>query len=154
MESSRLRTAAFAWGVLAILAMAVSLFAFRVRDCFVDDAFIGFQYVQNLLAGQGFVFHPGQRPVEGVTNIGWLLALAPLSVVVGPTSAAKAVGLALLLSSLATTMLLGKGLAARTDHEDSFGLTLIPPILLASSFEFIYFPLAGMETALLAMCCC
>ena len=32
-----------------------------------------------------------------------------------------------------------------------FGLTLVPTILLACSFEFIYFPLAGMETALLAL---
>ena len=101
-----------AWGVLFILAVAVSLFAFRVRECFLDDAFIGFQYIHNLLAGDGFVFHPGQRPVEGVTNIGWLLALTPLSAAVGPTLAAKAAGLALLLASLATTMLLCRCLAA------------------------------------------
>ena len=142
--------------------MAVSLFAFRVRECFVDDAFTGFQYIHNLLAGYGFVFHPGERPVEGVTNIGWLLALTPLSAAVGPTLAAKAAGLALLLASLATTMLLCRGLAMRLEracrpetpgqyNARPFGLTLVPTILLACSFEFIYFPLAGMETALLAL---
>ncbi len=165
-ESPRPFPAGFAWGALAILALAVSLFAFRIRECFVNDAFIDFQYIQNLLAGHGFVFYPGQTPVEGVTNIGWLLALAPLSAAIGPTLAAKVIGLALLLSSLATTMLLGRGLAAKSEQSPfprgaweqggqyaarSFGLTLIPMILLACSFEFIYFSLAGMETALLAL---
>ena len=95
--------------------MAISLFAFHVRECFVDDAFIGFRYIENLLAGHGFVFNPGQKAVEGVTNIGWLLALAPLAAAVGPPAAAKALGLALLLSSLAMTMLLGRSLAARME---------------------------------------
>jgi hypothetical protein len=161
-ESSRPAAVGIAWGVLAILALAVSLFAFRIRECFVDDAFTGFQYIENLLAGHGFVFFPGARPVEGVTNIGWLLALAPLSAVMGPALAAKAAGLALLLASLVTTMLLCRGLASRLESASRsetpgrydarpFGLTLIPTILLACSFEFIYFPLAGMETALLAL---
>ncbi len=161
-EPSRPSAAWIAWGVLAVLAVAVSLFAFRVRECFVDDAFTGFQYIHNLLAGHGFVFHPGERPVEGVTNIGWLLALTPLSAAIGPTLAAKAAGLALLLASLATTMLLCRALAMRLErtcrpekpgqyNDRPFGLTLIPTILLACSFAFIYFPLAGMETSLLAL---
>ena len=60
-------------GALAISVIAISLFACVVHDCFVDDAFIGFQYVHNLLAGHGFTFYPNQIPVEGVSNIGWLL---------------------------------------------------------------------------------
>jgi hypothetical protein len=161
-ESPRPFAAGFAWGVLAIVALAVSLFAFRVRLCFVDDAFTGFQYIQNLLAGHGLVFHAGQRPVEGVTNVGWLLAIAPLSAAVGPMLAAKAIGLTLLLASLVTTMWLCRELAQRLDSAcrpetigrydaSPFGLTLIPMILLTCSFEFVYFSLAGMETALLAL---
>ena len=161
-RSSRPTGAGFAWGVLAILVLAVSLFAFHIRECFVDDAFTGFQYIQNLLAGHGFVFYPGERPVEGVTNIGWLLAIVPPSALIGPALAAKAAGLVLLLASLAMTMWLCRGLAARLEsaclpetsgpHDPRpFGLTLIPMTLLACSFEFIYFSLAGMETALLAL---
>jgi arabinofuranosyltransferase len=150
-ESPRRTPATLAWCVFAVLLIAVSWFAYSTRDCFVDDAFIGFQYIKNLMAGHGFVFHVGQKPVEGVTNIGWLLLLAPLSAIVQPTVAAKGVGLALLLTTLAMTMLLGRRLAAKMPHpEDGFGLTIVPAILLASNFEFVYFPLAGMETALLA----
>jgi hypothetical protein len=145
-KPSRPSAAGFEWGVLAILAVAVSLFAFFVRDCFVDDAFTGFQYIRNLLAGHGLVFHAGQNRVEGVTNIGWLLALTPLSAAIGPTMGAKTAGLALLLGSLTTTMLLCRALARRLERG-----TLIPTILLACSFEFVYFSLAGMETALLAL---
>jgi hypothetical protein len=150
-------------GVLAILVVALSAWAYYTRDCFVDDAFIGFQYIENLLAGDGFTFHSGQKPVEGVSNIGWLLLLAPVSTVVKPTVAAKCLGLALLLASLAATVALGRNLAMREEPIASpaiakpqaaefpgFGLALVPVILLASSFEFIYFPLAGMETSLLA----
>jgi hypothetical protein len=150
---------------LAILAAAISLFAWGVRDCFVDDAFIGFQYIDNLRAGQGFVFQVGQKPVEGVTNIGWLMTVLPLAAVIGSATAAKTLGWLLLLVALAATIALGGKVAGtlrvpsagdEQRHTEcacyvgGFGLTLVPAMLLASSFEFLYFPLAGMETALLA----
>jgi hypothetical protein len=178
-ESPRSGGSKTARGALAILVVALSAWAYYTRDCFVDDAFIGFQYIENLLAGHGLTFHPGDEPVEGVSNIGWLLLLAPISTVVKPTVAAKCLGLTLLLASLAATMMLGTNLTMREERMASlaiakpqaaersacwggsstatptyqlygFGLTLVPMILLASSFEFIYFSLAGMETSLLA----
>ena len=69
--------------------VGMAVVAWWIRDCYVDDAFTGFQYLTNLLAGRGFVFHAGDPPVEGVTNIGWLLVLAPVSALCGPTIAAK-----------------------------------------------------------------
>ena len=60
-DASRPVAAGFLWVALVVLSACVVAFAFRTRDCFVDDAFIGFQYIHNLLAGQGFVFHPGAR---------------------------------------------------------------------------------------------
>lgn len=41
----------------------------------LDDAFISFTYAQNLAAGQGMVFNPGER-VEGFSNPLWVLLLA------------------------------------------------------------------------------
>jgi arabinofuranosyltransferase len=150
-KSSQSRVPAFAWCVAAIVAVALSVLAYSIRDCFVDDAYIGFRYIDNLLAGRGFVFFAGQKPVEGATNIGWLLLLTPTAAVLGPTAAAKILGLVLLLATIAATVWLGRSLAVRMDRAaDGFGLTIVPVLLLASSFEFVYFPLAGMETALLA----
>lgn len=145
------RAALFVWFVLLALSVGVAAFAFHIRECFVDDAFIGFQYLRNLLAGEGFVFYPGAPPVEGVTNIGWLLVLAPLCTIAEPTLVAKLAGLALVLLTLILTVRLGQGLAAKVaTAEDSFGLVLFPVLMLVASFDFIYFSLAGMETALLA----
>jgi len=130
----------------------VVCFALQTRDYFLDDAYIGFQYVRNLLAGHGFVFQAGDVPVEGVTNIGWLLLLTPLAAVAEPTAAAKVLGFVLLLAALVLTFLLGRHLAARFQRSEGFSsLVLVPLVLLASSFDFLYFTLAGMETGLLAV---
>jgi hypothetical protein len=150
-ERSKPIAPALIWSVLAVLSACVVALAFRTRTCFVDDAFIDFQYLDNLLAGKGFVFYPGAAPVEGVTNIGWLLVLAPLSSVADSATVAKLLGLALVLSTLILTASLGRYLAAKVEPaEESLGLVLVPLLVLAASFDFIYFSLAGMETALLA----
>ena len=80
-------------GPLLVLTAAAWLVAFALytADFFVDDAFIGFRYAENFLAGEGLVFNPGQR-VEGITNIGWLIALLPMAFLVGPLHAAKILG--------------------------------------------------------------
>lgn len=51
--------AALAWDRLSVL----------------DDAFISFRYAENLLAGEGLVYNPGEW-VEGYTNFLWTLLLA------------------------------------------------------------------------------
>lgn len=181
----------FTRAVTVAVVVGVSLLAFYTRDCFVDDAFIGFQHLKNLMNGEGFTFFAGQPPVEGVTNIGWLLVLALPVSLVKPVVAAKCLGLGLLMASIAATVALGRKLSAKLDDKDPkaeptpvlmpqigiptrdaalravmeafskpppgpvqpadyLGLTVAPLVLLASSFEFVYFALAGMETGLLA----
>jgi len=141
----------FVLAVLAVLLANACCFAYAIRGCFVDDAYIDFQYLRNLLAGQGFVFRAGQPVVEGVTNIGWPLLLAPLAALSSPTAAAKAVGLLMLIASFALTVRLGWASAAQCKLEERCSsLAIVPVLLLAASFEFVYFSLAGMETALLA----
>ncbi|MCH9647085.1 MAG: hypothetical protein K0U98_02535 [Deltaproteobacteria bacterium] len=63
-------------GVLVLVWLCITgLLAHRVAGQTVDDFFITFRYAQNLLAGEGFVFNPGER-VFGTTAPGWGLALA------------------------------------------------------------------------------
>jgi hypothetical protein len=141
----------FMLAVLAVLVANAACFAYAIREYFVDDAYIGLQYLRNLLSGEGFVFRAGQPAVEGVTNIGWPLLLAPLAACTTPTVAAKLLGLLLLIASFALTVRLGWALAARCQARAGFSsLAIVPVLLLAASFEFVYFSLAGMETALLA----
>ena len=140
---SRLQAYSAGGAVLFVLC-----FAWLIRGFYMDDAYIGFQYLKSLLAGHGFVFFPGAEPVEGVTNIGWQIVLAPLALFVGPQVAAKAAGLILALVALRLTARIGIGIAGT---ESPGAVWLVPVLLLATSFDFLYFAFAGMETALLAV---
>lgn len=68
-----------------------------------DDAYITLRYSRNLWQGQGLVFNPGEH-VEGITNLGWALLLAPFTAGDGML-AAKVLGL---LAALGTLGLLGR----------------------------------------------
>lgn len=127
--------------VAALAAAWLLTAAWLYRGLFMDDAYIGFRYVSNLLDGHGFTFNPPVR-VEGVTNTGWLLFLAPLAAVLGPPLAAKVLALALLAATLALVAVA----AAPADRP-------VPVLtVLATAFhaELVGFSLLGMETALLA----
>lgn len=66
--------------------VALALLAFAVRTIpgprTIDDAFITFRYVRNILAGVGFVYNAGER-VMGTTTPLYTLVLAGLSALTG-----------------------------------------------------------------------
>jgi hypothetical protein len=59
-------------GVSTIIAGAL---AWLFRRFYMDDAFIGFRYAENLRDFNEVSYHLGER-VEGITNIGWVLLLS------------------------------------------------------------------------------
>ncbi len=63
-------------GFFVFLALGAA-FAHRIAGQTADDFFITYHYAQNLVAGSGFVFNPGQW-VLGTTAPGWGLCLALL----------------------------------------------------------------------------
>lgn len=68
------------WLLLAIGAGCVALLLWRVTtEAWVnDDALISFRYADNLAAGHGLVYNPGER-VEGFSNPLWTLLLVPFA---------------------------------------------------------------------------
>jgi hypothetical protein len=136
--------------ILLVAAVAVLLQGWAFRDAFVDDAFIGFRYVQNVVAGRGFVFNPGEPPIEGVTNIGWLLLLVPASHFAAPHLVGKAIGVAMTVASLALLAAMIRALAAGDAPLRHRAIFALPIVLAALCFEATYFSAAGMETGLLA----
>ena len=56
---------------MAVLGLAVVHFANKSYD----DVFISLRYAENLAAGRGLVFNPGER-VEGYSNFAWTVLLA------------------------------------------------------------------------------
>jgi arabinofuranosyltransferase len=80
-------------GLVLALACISAWWVWR-RDMVVfDDAYISFRYAQNLVAGHGLVFNPGER-VEGYSNFLWvLLAALALRLGLDPLAATRFVGL-------------------------------------------------------------
>lgn len=132
--------------VLVVAGFGTAALLARYSGQFLDDAYIGFRYVANLLSGDGFVFNPGER-VEGVTNAGWLLLLLPLASLVGPPLAAKILGAACVVAAA----LLTAALLVRLDPTARPAMPVLAALLVLTCFEFTYFALAGMETGLLAL---
>lgn len=61
----------------AVIATAVYIGHISVLGPWiVDDAGISFSYARNLAQGQGLVAQPGAAPVEGFTNLLWVLILS------------------------------------------------------------------------------
>lgn len=69
-------------GAALLLAAFVAPAIARRGEVALDDVFITYRYAQNLAAGQGFVFNPGER-VFGTTAPGFGLLLAGLHLVTG-----------------------------------------------------------------------
>jgi hypothetical protein len=136
---------------LAATLAYVGLVAWGYRDYAMDDAYIGFRTIANLLAGHGAVFAAG-TPVEGVTNIGWLLLIAPLAAFAGPVAAAKIAATTLLLAMLALVYVAACQSAVPL-AELWVGYKRLPVtalVLVIGAADLVAFANLGMETALLA----
>lgn len=127
------------------IAVALALVAIA-RDSWpwiADDAFISLRYAENLLAGHGLCWNPGER-VEGYSNLSWVLSSAVLMALgVDPITAVRALALA---SSAATLLLLafGRLLPARWP-----GPLALP--LLAAQASFGFWAIGGLETPLVML---
>ncbi len=80
LPTSRLSGRSPVWPLATILSVYVVLTA---RFWFVcDDAYISFRFARNWAHGLGLVFNPGEfPPVEGYSNLLWVLLAAGLEVV-------------------------------------------------------------------------
>jgi arabinofuranosyltransferase len=81
---------------LVILAVSVLIYAAMIIlfwDYSIDDAFVTYRYAENLANGHGFVFNPGDKPVEAYSNFLWMLILAGVFSIGLPTyTTAKVLG--------------------------------------------------------------
>jgi hypothetical protein len=131
MTSSRRRALA---GLLGLLWLGIlGAAAVRLWGRAVDDVFITYRYAQNLAAGQGFVFNPGER-VFGVTEpaVGLLLACAARAT----GAAIPSLGTlytALALAALALGFLAGGRRRQRTSEAALFGTLLLATPFLWST---------------------
>jgi hypothetical protein len=126
--------------MLVVVAIALGL-GLAFGACTQDDAFISFRYAENLVAGHGLVYNPGEW-VEGFTNLSWtLMVAAGIGLGLEPVSASVGMGLV----SLALLILWTGRMAA----PGSWGLWLAP-LWLAVDAQVALEAVEGLETCFFA----
>lgn len=133
-----------------LVLVALSWAILRAQGFFlVDDAYISFRYAANLAAGHGLVWNPGE-PVEGYTNLLWVLLLAPFARLGLDLTCPAAI-----LGTLAAAGCLEVLRRATTRALPAWPpfLTGLPGLLLAANPSFCYWATGGMETPLFALLC-
>jgi arabinofuranosyltransferase len=139
------------WAWICLAAASLALLAHQVfyyRDLggdAVDDAYISFRYAQNLIAGHGLVFNPGER-VEGYTNFLWTIILALfMRLGLAPSSVAIALGVAFSLGTLWLVYLFWVLTRLRSPV-----IPVIAAWCLALDGSFALWAVSGMETSMFA----
>ena len=131
---------------VVVLAIYFATAAF-LRTGLVDDTYIYLRYADNVAAGHGPVFNPGER-VEGFTSPLWLALLVPVAASRLPLPAT-----ARWLSGAlgAATLLLFLFAAVRLPRDGEPDWPLAAAIFLATSPALVYWSFSGMETALVTL---
>lgn len=128
----------------ALLAGAAVFLLWRCasyRGSLIDDAYIVFRYADNLIAGHGPVFNPGER-VEGFTSPLWLLLLATgRGLGASYESSAANLGTLFALAALLPVWALAREIAPPR-------AAIVAPLLLAMHPGFAMWAVHGLETSL------
>ncbi len=132
---------------LAAIGLLFLLHALLYWPWVEDDAYISLRYAENLIAGHGPVFNPGER-VEGYSNPAWVLLLATALRLGGdPLVVARVVGLLCGLGGLIVAWAL-----ARQLRPGAGSASLVAPAMLAASPLLARHAVSGLETGAYALC--
>jgi arabinofuranosyltransferase len=130
-------------GTLLAVAVFVAS-AWPTLPSMVDDAYVSLRYARHLALGNGLVYNAGQPPVEGYTNLLWVLWMAPGTVLpVHPSTWATGWGLFFGAVALVNATGLGTALCGRGSP-----WALLPTTILAALPVFGIAATNGLETAL------
>jgi hypothetical protein len=131
------------WSALAVVGIFLLFIiqALHFWSFTIDDVFISMRYAENLVAGNGLVFNPGER-VEGYSNLSFTLLLALGHAIGVPTLLwAKLLGF---LSGIATLVLIIQWPVG------SLRVRLLAAALLSFNSGFSLWSTNGMETVFFA----
>ena len=116
----------------------------------IDDAMISMRYAQHLAHGFGMVWNTGETPVQGFTNLGWVLYMSLMHLL--PISNAK-ISLTIMFTSIFILIFtaliiyqLTKTLTSK--HNKS---ALISGLLTLFYFPLVFWSLRGMEVGLITL---
>ncbi len=116
----------------------------------VDDAMISMRYARNLAQGFGLVWNPGQPPVEGFTNPGWVFFMAVVHLFPIPQSKISMVIMLasslILLANALVVFQISSFLAPQSKRAP-----VIAGTITAFYFPLVFWSLRGMEAGLLSL---
>ena len=112
-----------------------------------DDAYISLRYARNASQGLGFVWNPGEQPVEGFTSLLYvLIQVALYKSGSDPVDLLPAIGLGAML----VTVLIAWKIGALLKPLHSSGV-LGALVLVAACPAVLFWEAAGLETPLLTL---
>ncbi len=141
-------------GAVAVLVSAVLVWSLtwadstgRRRYVLFDDAMISMSYSRTLVRGGGLVWFEGAPKVQGITNPGWTLLMAPINVLTSSVTIAS-----LLVSLLGVAVLVGIGLLAVQLTDGTGDRTrLVAGLVVVTHFPLVYWTVRGMEVGAIAL---
>ena len=138
-------------GQLRVYLLLFAVFIFGLHVWYLraipDDAYISFRYARNFAEGNGLVWNPGDRPVEGYTNFLWVILLSGLyKTGISLEAASRFLSL---LFSFSTILLVYRASADLWDDRNAW----VAPFVLALSGPFALWASSGMEMTLFAFLC-
>lgn len=146
LSALRPRHYPMALGIVSILFLLHAFFLCQSQGFgVVDDAYISFRYVDQVLAGNGWVFNVGER-VEGYSNFLWILALIPF----------RALGFPLVESAQLLGCLCGLAVLLHTARlterfTGAAWLGVGSALLLSLDGSFVRWCVEGLETPLFTL---
>lgn len=129
---------------LALCGLVAVAHAWPSLETTVDDAWISARYAWHFAEGHGLVYNAGEPPVEGYTNLLWVLWLAFAHLIGLPIHGAMTWGgLACALVGLGMALGLTRQLAGRWHP-----VLLLAPLGLALSPHYVVAATNGIETSM------
>ncbi len=148
-----LRQTALLKGVIVAVTVIAVFIGWRLFWFLTDDAFISFRYARNSLLGYGLVWNPPPfQPVEGYTNLLWILLLKWIWQITGiaPPDTANWISLAFGYGTLSIGYLLLKEMKLPDSlsrcRDWLFALVLLGTV---TNRTFLAWLSSGLETSLL-----
>lgn len=148
-DAASRRTERIALSLAALWALA---WMWHYVNVTFDDAFISFRYAENLAAGDGLVFNPGER-VEGFSNFLWTVGLVPLvwlgvpSFEFGMLVSGKLLGAVAGVGTLLTTLALARRVGGAR-------FAWVAPLVLALQAPLQFWSVGALETLLAGLLEC
>ena len=146
--------------ITLLVVAAIFYLIFSLRTAFdiqgqryftlVDDAMISMRYAQHLAQGHGLVWNIGEAPVEGFTNLGWVLVMALVHLFLFSPAVISLTVMLIAAAILSANTLVVFQIVASLDPSARFA-PLIAATVTAFYFPLVFWTLRGLEVGALTL---